>query len=221
MQSASSSAGVPGTLSSHTNLRMDLDKAIAMANRTCCNVQKVKKRSASGAYEVREERPTLEKKIEESILTAKREHMSKMYVSYLDTYQQKRPGLAGEITRIYHKEMENIKNSLTLQRTAPVSPKRAQHRRSESIEHQPRSGSDSPVTLTQSLRQAGREADEKRRSHFDEQFKEIVEQSRHMKEELAQRLAAKIEEAKAKRESLIEGRVKRIHINHVPNSFPT
>ena len=188
-----------------------------------CNEDREKKRMTEGAYRNPDILESLEKKMTQSILIAKKDHMTKMYMEYLDTYKNEKPKLASNIENVYKDEMSNIKNALMAgnSRASPLLAKAANSRKSSTIDHihMRRTASNQPTPIRSDWKIRMTTRRQSCEELTQQQVGELAVKRVKMSKELDNKINQKIEDAIFKRDEFLENRVQRIHTDHVSLCF--
>ena len=210
---------------------MERDKAIAMANRIRCNEEKREKAPSVVPQGRPEIAIGLEKKMAESILMAKREHLAKIYGSYLDTYKGDKPEVTARITQIFSAEMQHIKDILEPSPRQRLKSPSCDTQRSSSIgvgvgvsvgvgvglgapKVQKTDWSPSPISCSDRSRSSAKLRDS-RMARAAQEVKHVQELNVQEKEEFERKLECKMKVATHNRDALIQNRVQRLHVDHV------
>jgi len=195
-----------------------------MANRVHCNVEKIRKRIVEEACPREGLISELERKIEESIMRSKKEHMYNMFLEYRSTYRDEKPKLTEQINKIYYSEVEKINIALKNPRNArSVSlVTQARHARNSMGIEKTRNYLSSFRTSYQDIikfplnwRDTMRAQRENIENATKQQISEIEIHYQKIKKKLERSLIKKMEIAKEKHKEFIEDRIQKVHFDHV------
>ena len=88
------------------NNRLDMDRAVAMANRIHCGEELMKHRVKKRV--VRHNNDIVEELIEKSLKDTKRENLTRIFSAYLTLYNKERPDITRGIRQVYNGEMRRL-----------------------------------------------------------------------------------------------------------------
>ncbi len=206
--------------------RVPDERAIAMANRLRCNETRPELDSAYATQHKRSVERALEAKLDEAVLTTKKDHLARVYTRYMDTYKNVRQDLADGATAIFNSEMlsaTNARSSLGRRlRKKAVSPsgritgdegKRTYYGKTKSPDLSPRAMSQ--VWIKRYERQQQQTVDSAPRREHAEIVKEKREERRREAAETERKIQERTRRAAAMRSELLKGKRLRVHIDHV------